>query len=245
MDTQPETHGAETHGAETLVGPFDRSNANACARDSDLDWSARAYEPSEAERARLASTFGRLLRQARADAGLTQKQLAARSGIGQSSISMLESGHRRPRRCLVAALATAITYEDPDRSAGERLVAELVEACGDSLREDTVAAVAMRRRRKRRAGLRMYRLAQRATELDRAALDATMASCAAVVPELLAPRNATPAQIEREWQMLNRAHALLDESRRLREESVRVGAQLEALKPPRMRRASWGTSTCV
>jgi uncharacterized protein len=54
---------------------------------------------------------GALLRQARAGAGLSQAELAARAGVTQSVISAYESGHRQPALPTLAALIEAAGYE--------------------------------------------------------------------------------------------------------------------------------------
>ncbi|MDH6114417.1 tetratricopeptide (TPR) repeat protein/transcriptional regulator with XRE-family HTH domain [Kitasatospora sp. MAP12-15] len=54
------------------------------------------------------NVFGALLREFRLEAGLTQDQLADRSGVSAHSISVLESGRRRPRLSSVALLSTAM-----------------------------------------------------------------------------------------------------------------------------------------
>jgi uncharacterized protein len=52
-------------------------------------------------------TAGALLRQARQNAGISQKELAARAGVTQSVISAYESGHRQPSLPTLAALVEA------------------------------------------------------------------------------------------------------------------------------------------
>jgi uncharacterized protein len=54
---------------------------------------------------------GALLRRARAGAGLSQAELAARAGVTQSVISAYESGHRQPALPTLAALIEAAGYE--------------------------------------------------------------------------------------------------------------------------------------
>ena len=56
-------------------------------------------------------TAGALLRRARAGAGLSQTELAARAGVTQSVISAYESGHRQPALMTLAALIEAAGYE--------------------------------------------------------------------------------------------------------------------------------------
>ena len=72
---------------------------------------------------------GELLRSARLRAGISQTQLAARSGISQSVISAYESGRREPSVAALRRLATALgtrvelvpigapTVPDPERAA--------------------------------------------------------------------------------------------------------------------------------
>lgn len=60
--------------------------------------------------------FGELLSQHRLAAGLTQEQLAGKSGLTAQAISALERGVRRsPRRHTVQVLADALGLGDPDR----------------------------------------------------------------------------------------------------------------------------------
>ena len=62
-------------------------------------------------RMRPDSTAGRLLREARQRAGLSQMDLAARAGVTQSVISAYESGHRQPAVPTLAALIEATGHE--------------------------------------------------------------------------------------------------------------------------------------
>jgi predicted nucleotidyltransferase/DNA-binding XRE family transcriptional regulator len=57
------------------------------------------------------STSGGLLRTARERAGLTQMELARRSGVTQSVISAYESGHRQPALPTLAALIDAAGFD--------------------------------------------------------------------------------------------------------------------------------------
>jgi predicted ATPase/transcriptional regulator with XRE-family HTH domain len=62
--------------------------------------------------------FGSRLRQHRQAAGLTQEELAERSGVSVKAISALERGHRRrPYPNTVRALARALDLTDEERSA--------------------------------------------------------------------------------------------------------------------------------
>src|SRR5215203_3100352 len=60
--------------------------------------------------------FGDLLRQQRNAAGLTQEDLAKRSGLSVDTISLLERGeHRRPHRYTRQSLADALGLSQPER----------------------------------------------------------------------------------------------------------------------------------
>ena len=60
--------------------------------------------------------FGDLLRQHRNAAGLTQEDLAERSGLSVDTISLLERGeHRRPHRYTMQSLADALGLSRSDR----------------------------------------------------------------------------------------------------------------------------------
>jgi predicted nucleotidyltransferase/DNA-binding XRE family transcriptional regulator len=56
-------------------------------------------------------TAGRVLREARKRAGLSQVELAERAGVTQSVISAYESGHRQPSLPTLAALVDAAGFE--------------------------------------------------------------------------------------------------------------------------------------
>jgi transcriptional regulator with XRE-family HTH domain len=58
-----------------------------------------------------AKTFGARLREMREKAGLTQKELAEKTGIGQASISSWEQGLREPLIGNVPILAEALGVE--------------------------------------------------------------------------------------------------------------------------------------
>lgn len=52
-------------------------------------------------------TAGRLIRRARAEAGLSQSQLAERAGVTQSVVSAYESGRRQPSLPMLERLLEA------------------------------------------------------------------------------------------------------------------------------------------
>src|SRR5687767_1492596 len=63
-------------------------------------------------------TFGRMLRQHRLDAGLTQEALARRAGLSLRGLSDLERGARRyPRPVTVQRLAVALRLSDAELEA--------------------------------------------------------------------------------------------------------------------------------
>ncbi|MBO0833243.1 MAG: helix-turn-helix domain-containing protein, partial [Actinobacteria bacterium] len=67
--------------------------------------------------------FGILLRRLRADAGLTQEELAERAGLSVAAVSALERGERKhPYPHTVRMLATALSLGDEQRAALERAV---------------------------------------------------------------------------------------------------------------------------
>ena len=104
--------------------------------------------PDAQESARLAATFGTVLRGLREERGMSALDLASRSMVTQRMIRMLEAGQRRPRPALLGALAYGLAPEDP-RPVHDLLIA----AAGPSLREDTPPSL-RRRRRRMRAGIR-------------------------------------------------------------------------------------------
>jgi tetratricopeptide (TPR) repeat protein/DNA-binding XRE family transcriptional regulator len=63
------------------------------------------------------SAFGLLLRQRRRSAGLTQEELAARSGLSVRAISNLERGSSRPYRRTAETMAEALALDDPAAEA--------------------------------------------------------------------------------------------------------------------------------
>lgn len=59
----------------------------------------------------MTPTAGRLLREARTAAGLSQAQLAEQAGVTQSVISVYEAGRRQPSVSTLATLIAATGYE--------------------------------------------------------------------------------------------------------------------------------------
>ena len=73
----------------------------------------------------LAITFGRVLRDLRKQAGLTQEQLGFEAELERNFISMLERGERQP------TLTTLVKLAKPLRTKASRLVALVESACDD------------------------------------------------------------------------------------------------------------------
>ena len=99
-------------GGEIAAGPLWRGGAPA--------W----YPPDVAERAtadgfaRGGASFGGLLRELRAAAGLTQEELAARAGLSPNAIGALERGQRRrPYPHTVRAIADALGLSEEGRAS--------------------------------------------------------------------------------------------------------------------------------
>ena len=192
-------------------------DALACGRALDgpdafgrSKWSGHIPDPGE--RARLASTLGVLLRELRAEYDIGTRPLARRSTVARSTISRLESGQRRPRPAVLAAIAYGL---DPDRAP--QIAQALQEAAGESLRPDTPAGVRSRSRRLRKA--RLAAIAERASiarEAQQAGRAAFMLSAYTLrdIP-VHPPANATLEALQRERQQLDTLTATLDRARQL------------------------------
>ncbi len=146
--------GRTTDGALTPARAFSR------LADHSRDLRPRAGRggsaPDEAERARLAGTFGAVLRELRRPSGMSQRTLAERSGVSVRMVKYLEAGQRRPSAAMVRVLAVGLRrrtppmYSTPPPTA--ELMARLTEAAGGSLVADTAGGVRRRERRCRAAG---------------------------------------------------------------------------------------------
>jgi transcriptional regulator with XRE-family HTH domain len=67
------------------------------------------------------AAFGAMLLRLRAEAGLTQEQLAARAGLSPNAIAALERGRRRaPRGATVELLAGALELEGDTRASSSQ-----------------------------------------------------------------------------------------------------------------------------
>lgn len=92
-------------------------------------------------------TAGTVLRHARSQAGLTQRELARRAGVSQSVIAAYESGAREPSLATLAALVDA---------SGVTLTLSL-DAAGDSTRLRATGPIGRRLRRRRAAVVALAR----------------------------------------------------------------------------------------
>jgi predicted ATPase/DNA-binding CsgD family transcriptional regulator/DNA-binding XRE family transcriptional regulator len=80
--------------------------------------SHRTYGAARVGAARSATRFGALLRRYRLEAGLTQRELAQRAGLGMRGINALETGERQtPRQRTIALVADALALAPADRAA--------------------------------------------------------------------------------------------------------------------------------
>lgn len=85
--------------AGIAMGPATKAGAKRTAKTAPAKGAGQAHSDLRA--------FAANLIRLRAEAGLTQDQLAARSGVSQSHISGLEKGTWEPRLSTVLALARA------------------------------------------------------------------------------------------------------------------------------------------
>lgn len=71
-------------------------------------------QTTPADEARTVLTIGRRIRHARTSAGFTLDDLAERTGIAPSALSLIENGHREPKLTLLTQLAGALDVEITD-----------------------------------------------------------------------------------------------------------------------------------
>ncbi|NJP28071.1 helix-turn-helix transcriptional regulator [Microbispora sp. SCL1-1] len=185
-------------------GSFDRSKQ--CDK-----WSK--FLPEPAERERLAATLGAALKALRAEYGIGTRPLARRSTVARSTITRLESGQRRPRPAILAAIAYGL---DPGRV--DELAELLATAAGDSLRPDTPGGIRRRARRtakaRRVAGVVRWRLQREAEQARHAEIVVTF-NALRKLPLDPWRSDLAPADLDRLAAQLAAHHEALDESRRL------------------------------
>src|SRR6476469_2268072 len=93
---------------------------------------SHAGTPCPIEQRFLADGFGRRLRERRRQAGLTQAQLAERTGRTQKFVSYLERGLRRPEALTVVLLSRTLA---PTAREQKAVRVELRHLAGDSMRQ--------------------------------------------------------------------------------------------------------------
>jgi transcriptional regulator with XRE-family HTH domain len=93
-------------------------------------------------------TAGSELRQARSEAGLTQRELARRAGVSQSVIADYESGAREPSLATLAALVNArgVTLTLSLDAGGDSRRLRATRPIGRRLRRPTAAVMALARK---------------------------------------------------------------------------------------------------
>ena len=197
---------AATNPTSTTSNPTQNERKRAADRSLSR---ARNASPAVATTGR---TVGTVLRRLRGECGLGTRLLAKRAAVSRRAIQFLEDGSIRPRRCFLAALAYGLDPDDAERR--KQIVAELVAAAGG---EDALAPDgrwphyrAKRFERGLLAGTvpwpaeiaRLLALNQRADQLMGLAFELTD----------------RPGALDDAVSM-DRISALLDESRRLRDEA--------------------------
>jgi transcriptional regulator with XRE-family HTH domain len=115
--------------------------------------------PGDQERNVLKRSLGAERRAVRRAAGMTQKVLAARAGVGLRSLGDLETGRRRPSLALLGALAVGSTRTIPPVAGLDPapVRARLIAAAGMSAVVDTLGGIRRRQRRLRDAHLAYVR----------------------------------------------------------------------------------------
>lgn len=150
-----ETVAAGTSLSLTLTPPHARGNVTETPAAGRARAGRGGGIPNAAEQSRLTATLGAVLRELRADAGMTQDVLGARAGVARRSVQDLEGGRRRPSSAMLQALAVGLTRTIPPcRADWEPLFARLQSAAGGSLVTDSPGGVRRRERRLRDAKYR-------------------------------------------------------------------------------------------
>src|SRR5262249_53563670 len=103
--------------SETSRG-FSLSDVDPTVRDSALASAAwRGRRAGAMVVSDWTGSFGALTARLRTTTGLTQEQLAERSGLSVRAISSIECGARHPRRFTVERLGTGLGLPERDRAA--------------------------------------------------------------------------------------------------------------------------------
>jgi DNA-binding XRE family transcriptional regulator len=92
--------GAEAKAGPPPTGDYSRWTIVYIAQDSSGMSGARNQE--------LIKAFARVLRQARAESGMTQEELAHRANVDRTFIGLLETAKRQPSLSVIFALARAL-----------------------------------------------------------------------------------------------------------------------------------------
>lgn len=205
----------DTAAAQSAGGSRAGARQAAGLRDDRSNRSKwTGYVPGPAERDRLVATLGAALRSLRAEYGVSTRTLARRSTVARSSIQRLESGRRRPRRSILAALAYGL---DPGRA--EQLAAVLCEAAGDSLREDTAGGLRRRERRladaRRAVKWEAWRIWRDAESAKQQAFHLTTTVLAKAPLDPLKDGPMTHAELDRAEAQLARLRAIQESADRL------------------------------
>lgn len=138
-----------TDGDRQAIGEASNDTVHSLRAGARVGHRLNQAHVDETERAHLTAGVGARLRAARTAAHLSQRGLARVAGCASSTVTRLESGQRRPRRSMLAALCAVL---DPDGTAG--LLPALVLAAGESLAVETPGGTRRRTRRVRVASAR-------------------------------------------------------------------------------------------
>ena len=170
-------------------------------------------------------TLAALLKQLRAESGLSTRRLAERAVVARTTVQRLERGQIRPRPSTLGRIATAL---DPDRRA--EILEQLVAAAGENIAADSNGWSRYQRRRVSKA-LLAGRLPMRAADARRIRLSVTseaMFTASGNLTDMAAAAIDDPGSRCRD--LLNLAEALGDESDLLGKEA---GGIIKATPPPR------------
>jgi transcriptional regulator with XRE-family HTH domain len=136
--------------------PSDRSHRNLFPAAGKKPRQGReGGVPGPGEQRLLASSLGVALQDLRGQVGMSQRLLAARSGVHRTTVERVELGVRRPSGALLRALSVGLTRTIPSGDLeADWFLERLAAAAGGSLVVDTEGGVRRRRRRLAEAGKR-------------------------------------------------------------------------------------------